>query len=416
VSVAVELVELAGRRARLAALLGGLLLEEPGPDVADLVASVAELEPLGRNDPDLASEFERLFLREVPLFETVFLGADGQRGGPAVAEVVDWYRRHEFDEAARWRVPSPDHLGLELRFLGHLAAREALAWEGDRYDEAARLVEAQQQFFGHHLGQWGEVAIAALLRRTGEGPYAAVASAVGDLLADVAERLRPAPDHPDMPEVVAVAPPRHLGPARIARWLLAPGRAGGFLDVDDLGDAAHSIGVPWRPSDARSQFRQVVEAAIDGGDLDALLFRLRPTVQDWRDAHAQREASRSGDRRVWKRWRLQAERTLSLIDWLSSDGPTGEQSNGDEFRTVVVTVGGRSLDEQAAAATTVIRELSEVGVTISVSAELPPPSRPPCFLTLAHRRCSSSVDRSPRSRCATAERPRIARHAISRTR
>lgn len=362
-----DLVEQAARRARLAALLGRLLLAEPGPDAADLVRGIDELEPLGRADAELSAEYERLVLREVPLFESVFLGTDGQRGGPIVAEVLDWYRRYDFDEGDAWRVPSADHLGVELRFLGHLIAREAGAWDADRPDDAARFVEAQREFLAAHLGQWGEVAVAAVARRAGASPYAALACAVGELLVSEAERLRTAPHHDGMPPVATEEPPRNLGPARLARWFLAPARAGVFLDVDDLADASLSIGVPWRPSDPRSAFRHVVESAVDGGDLDRLLLSLRPTVCAARDAAACNEHERDGDRRVWTRWRLQAEHTLELIDRLAGGG----LDRGDESGRVTVSVRGPGHHERTRAAAAVVRAVAPIA-TVAVSADLRP--------------------------------------------
>ena len=364
-----DLVAQAERRARLAAMLGRLLLQEPGPDAAGLVAGLPELEPLGRPDPELAAIYERLFLREIPLFESVFLGGDGQRGGPVVGDVLDSYCRHDFDETTTWRVPSPDHLGIELRFLGHLAARESAAWQDDRPDEATKLVEVQREFLARHLGQWGEVATAAVLRRAGDGPYQVLTTAVAELLAAESERLRPAPDHPGMPAVASEEPPRRLAPARIARWLLTPSRSGAFLDVDDLAEAATSIGAPWRPSDSRGAFRHVVESAVDSGDLHRLLVRLRPAIESWRDAHAANESDRDGSRRIWRHWRLQADHTLALIDRLGDEGlgsPATEATS-----PVVVLVSGRDQHDRAATGAEIVAALAGLG-RIAVSTHLRP--------------------------------------------
>ena len=81
-----DLATAAGRRARLAALLGRLLLEEPGPDIAELVEGVPELKPLGQTTPDLAAEYERLLLRQIPPYESVFLGDDGESAAVAAPE------------------------------------------------------------------------------------------------------------------------------------------------------------------------------------------------------------------------------------------------------------------------------------------------------------------------------------------
>ncbi len=87
----VDLVDQAARRARLAALLGRLFVSEPGPDLAPLVDGVDELAPLASGDGALAADYERLLLREVPVYESAFLGDDGQRGGPISAAVAAVY-------------------------------------------------------------------------------------------------------------------------------------------------------------------------------------------------------------------------------------------------------------------------------------------------------------------------------------
>ena len=313
-STTLDLVDQAVTRARLAALLGRLLAGEPGPDLAPLVAAVERLAPLADGGPSLAADYERLLLREVPLYESVFLDAGGQRGGPTASAVSAAYESVGFDEMGAWRVAGPDHLGLELRCYAHLCAEEAAGWESDQPDRAVRAVEAARGFLATHLGSWGEVAMEAVRRRAGASPYADVAVAVTSFLASEAERLRPDPDHPGLPPVDVDAPPRRMGPHRLSRWLLAPACSGAYLDTEDLGAAALALGIPWRPSDPRSRFEQVVEDASSGGDLDALLAELRRAIVRWRDFHAEREATRSGDTRTWRAWRLRTERTLELVD------------------------------------------------------------------------------------------------------
>jgi TorA maturation chaperone TorD len=309
-----DLVDQAVTRARLGALLGRLLAGEPGSDLGPLVAGIERLAPLATGDPGLMADYERLLLREVPVYESVFLDADGQRGGPLVSPVSATYESVGFDESAAWRVAGPDHLGLELRCYAHLCAEEAAGWERDQPDRATRAVEAARGFLAAHLGAWGEVAMEAVRRRAGGSPYAEVAVAVMSFLSSEAERLRPDPDHPGLPPVGVDPPPQRMGPHRLARWLLAPACSGAYLDADDLGTAAILLGIPWRASDPRSRFGQVVEDASSGGDLDALLAALRPAIERWLQFHTEREASRSGDTRTWRTWRLRAEQTLELID------------------------------------------------------------------------------------------------------
>jgi TorA maturation chaperone TorD len=330
-----DLVDQAVTRARLAALLGRLLAGEPGPDLAPFVAGVEGLAPLATGDPSLAADYERLLLREVTVYESVFLDAGGQRGGRRATEVSAAYESAGFDETGAWRVAGPDHLGLELRCYAHLCAEEAAGWESDQPDRAARAVEAARGFLASHLGAWGEVAMEAVRRRAGASPYAEVAVAVSSFVASEAERLRPDPDHPGLRPVEVDPPPARMGPNRLARWLLAPACSGAYLDTEDLGGAALVLGIPWRASDPRSRFVQVVEEASSGGDLGVLLAELRPAIERWRQFHGEREATRSGDTRTWRTWRLRTERTLDVLD--RTTDLAGPDDTSDAARDVLAS-------------------------------------------------------------------------------
>jgi TorA maturation chaperone TorD len=334
-STTLDLVDQAATRARLAALLGRLLAGEPGPDLEPLVAGVEALAPLATGGCSLAADYERLLLREVPVYESVFLDADGQRGGPTASAVSATYESLGFDETGAWRVAGPDHLGLELRCYAHLCAEEAAGWHSDQPDRAARAVEAARGFLAAHLGAWGEVAMEAVRRRAGASPYAEVAAAVTSFLASEAERLRPDPDHPGLGPVDLDRTPVRMGPHRLARWLLAPACSGAYLDTQDLEAAALALGIPWRASDPRSRFGQVVEDASSGGDLDVLLAALRPAIERWRQFHAEREATRSGDSRTWRAWRLRTERTLEVVDRTAD--LAGADGADDATRDVLAT-------------------------------------------------------------------------------
>ena len=368
-----DLVESARRRARLAVVLGRLLAEEPRPELAELVASVPELAPLAEPDPALAAAFERFLIREVPLHESVFTGPDGQRGGPTVVAVSAFYEHYELGSPPPWRVAGPDHLGVELWAYGALCLEEASGWEDQQPDRATRAVEAERELLLGHLGIWAEVAVAALERRAAGTPYVALAAATGTFVSAEAERLRPAPDHPGLPPVEVEAAPRRVGPASLARWLLAPGRCGAYLDVDDLAGAARGLGIPWRPSDPRSRFREVIGSATDGGDLPVLAAALKLPVEQWRDAHARNENERKGNRRAWRAWRMRAEESLRLLERIegTATGQSAESRAEGELGAVVVRVRGADALEREHAAAAVIGRLRVLEVPVAVCSDLP---------------------------------------------
>lgn len=208
----------------------------------------------------------------------------------------------------------------------------------------------------------------AVARRAGGSPYADVATAVVTFLAGEAERLRPAPDHPGLPDVTVAEPPTRLGPARVARWLLSPATSGAFLDGDDLAAAALALGIPWRASDPRSRFRQVVEDAVDGGDLAALLQELRGPVERWHASHARREATREGDRRLWRTWRLRAEATLELLDLAARPHAPRATPTGP----VTVSVSGPDVATRDALLVDVVSRLRALDVAVAVEIDLEP--------------------------------------------
>jgi len=331
-----DLALLAERRAGLAALLGLLLLEEPGPAVADLVRTVPSLAALGRDDPAMAVEYERVFLRGVPLYESGFRSDDGQHGGPALGAVVERFDRAGFTEQwnGRWRVAGADHLGLELRCYSALCSEEAVAWRDDTADAAMRAVEAERGLLADHLSAWAPVAIRAALEVAGDGVYRPLLEAVSAFLAEEHERLRPAPALGAPIEVPSL--PQRLGPARLARLLLAPATCGTWLLTTDIEKAALAIGTPWRRSDTRTALRHVIEEAVDSGELATVLTALRPAVAKAHDAFAAVAITDGGAGAHWTAWATRAEMMLALIDQTIEEGRLGAGEQGTVAETLVI--------------------------------------------------------------------------------
>jgi TorA maturation chaperone TorD/Pyruvate/2-oxoacid:ferredoxin oxidoreductase delta subunit len=104
-------------------------------------------------EPGLEQEFTRLFLgpgRPVAHpYESVY------REGRTMGETtLDVRRRLAEEGLAPNSQRLPDHVGIELAFMAHLAAREALAWDAGEGDMARRLLQEQETFLSGHLGAW----------------------------------------------------------------------------------------------------------------------------------------------------------------------------------------------------------------------------------------------------------------------
>lgn len=356
-----DLAMIAERRAGLAALLGLLILEEPSTDLAPLVAEIPSLAVLGSGDPTMATEYERVFLRGVPLYESVFCSDDGQHGGETIGAVIDRYERLGFSEYLdqRWRIAGPDHLGLELRCLAHLCYQEAAAWRDGTPDLAMETVESERTFLAQHLGGWAPVAVQCAQFAAGDGAYGAVLQAIADHLGEEFERLRPAPDLGTAIEIDALA--SNLGPARLTRLILAPATCGTWITSTVIGQASRSIGAPWRPSDTRSTLRHVLDDAENNGELDVVLEPIAESLDRAIASHVAAAEQSPGNAAHARRWALTAEAMRARLVLIAEHG----MKRHDELTaTETFSVTGPDADQLAEAIDTMITELRCKGLSV----------------------------------------------------
>jgi TorA maturation chaperone TorD len=356
-----DLALIAERRGGLAALLGLLILEEPGPGLAHLVRDIPALAALASNDPAIATEYERVFLRGVPLYESVFRSDDGQHGGETISAIVDRYDRLGFTEHhdKRWRIAGPDHLGLQLRCLAHLCHQEAVAWREGTPDKAMETVETERNFLAQHLADWAPVAVNSALLCIGEGTYAPVLRAIADHLTEEFDRLRPAPD---LGSPIDIEPlPTNMGPARLSRLILAPATSGTWIASTVIGRASRAIGAPWRPSDTRSALRHVLDDAETTGDLHVVLEPIADTLDTAIAAH-HRDAERSpGNAANARRWARTAEQ---MRDRLAHIAANGLYHRDQLVHSETFTISGPDSERLAEAIDTMITELRRKGLCV----------------------------------------------------
>jgi len=104
-------------------------------------------------EPGLEQEYTRLFVGPGPPvahpYESVY--REGRTMGRTTLDV----RRQLVEEglAPEGRT-LPDHIGIELAFMAHLAGREALAWEMGNVDAAQTYLQRQEAFLRDHLLAW----------------------------------------------------------------------------------------------------------------------------------------------------------------------------------------------------------------------------------------------------------------------
>ncbi len=248
-------------------LLSRLWLSEPD---AETVARAAEAGLAGGEPSDLAAAWTDLFLLNVYPYGTAFTDISGELNGPAAAAASRRY------EAAGYRPPelagtgAPDHAGLCLGFLAHLAAQGRedpgfLAWTLDWLPVCALAVERQP--FAHPF-------------------YRDLAAATRESLFAMESPPSAAPE--DLAPVLEAGSEteEEVGLSRVVRFLLAPAASGFFLSRSRLGALALEAGLRLPFGSRFDVARALFEAAGESGRVEPVLAALSREAEAWDTAYA----------------------------------------------------------------------------------------------------------------------------------
>jgi len=176
-------VETARARADTYRLLGRLCLAEIDAPLLAALRHTPEFGTALAGDttallPPLRAEYARLFLLNAPPYESLFVDERMLLNTAATVAVVAAYRDAGYSPAGQ--VGAPDHVGLELAFLGHLAGMEADAWARDDATGTAASRARQRAFLTAHLGRWAPIWATAVGWLAREPFYAALGSVVAE--------------------------------------------------------------------------------------------------------------------------------------------------------------------------------------------------------------------------------------------
>ncbi len=192
-----ELARSAIERSRLYGLLSTVFSHEPSAEflahlnTPELVVAFScvgidlgdefRRETVAELADDLAVEYTRLFLgpgKHISPHESVQLKrGSGILWGPETPAVRAAYQAAGFD-IDEDETEIPDHLGVELGFLSHLAGEEAQSWQDHDQEQAAGLLYLQHKFISEHLGKW----VAEFCRNVKEEADLTFYAAFADLL------------------------------------------------------------------------------------------------------------------------------------------------------------------------------------------------------------------------------------------
>ncbi|MDI3317630.1 MAG: molecular chaperone TorD family protein [Bacillota bacterium] len=146
-------------------LLGGLY-EAEGLQLSGLGEDFAALRPATAGPAvlrdELGAEYIRLFVANVhvpcPPYESAWRERPdqesfGQLWGGSTLDVLAAYREAGL-EPAEGIDDVPDHLGMELEFMAHLAREESEGWRAADPDTARSFQERERRFLTGHLAVW----------------------------------------------------------------------------------------------------------------------------------------------------------------------------------------------------------------------------------------------------------------------
>lgn len=280
---------MSGVRGSSLGLLSRLWLREPNSRTLDECRELPSVAPHVGDPGALAAAYADLFLLSVYPYGTAFTDPSGELGGPSAAWAARRYEQGGYSPPELHEVGAPDHVGLCLGFLEHLAAR------GERDVEFSALVL-----------EWVPIACLAVEREPSAHPfYRAVASATRERLMEDVPDLVPMPESTD-PEQEEN---EEIGLSHVVRFLLTPARSGIFLSRAKLGHLARAAGMRL-PFGSRFDVAHLLfQTAGESGKVGTVLDRVGEELAAWEGEY--------------RRWTLEHPRWVPFSTrWLSRTGET----------------------------------------------------------------------------------------------
>lgn len=129
------------------------------------------------------------------------------RHSQELADLAGFYAAFGFSTGGAVR-ERPDHLAVELEFMGILRFKEAYALERGTPEQVEVCIEAQRKFLQDHLGRWIDLYRAAFALNASEGPYVPLTQVLVDFVHAEIARLNVTIEPPQY----ASLKPTPLGP------------------------------------------------------------------------------------------------------------------------------------------------------------------------------------------------------------
>jgi TorA maturation chaperone TorD len=275
-------------------LLSRLWLREPDSLALAAARGLPSLAPHADEPVAMAPAYTDLFLLNVYPYGTAFIDPSGELNGPAAWQAARRYEDRGFRPPELFEVGAPDHVGLCLGFLEHLARSGQEDLE-----------------FSSFLLEWVPICCLAVEREPSAHPfYRAVAAATRRrLMEDIPESVSQTSEPEESAPQSTDPEEEEVGLSHIVRFLLAPARSGLFLSRARLGQLARAAGMRLPFGSRFDVARMLYQMAGEGGKVGTVLDLLGAELAVWEAAY-----------RAWaeehRRWAPLAAR------WLHRTGET----------------------------------------------------------------------------------------------
>lgn len=191
--------EQAIKRAGIYAFFSFLMLNEPDADAIDGVKkhflreffkanqAFEELLSPAASEAELRADHVALFIapgdKYVPPYESVYTDRDSLTGralvmGPSTIKVREFYAKAGLSPLGEL----PDHIGIEMAFMGLLCEKEAELWSTGNEERARHYRKQEKEFLQQHLSRWIDEYLDAITSKAGTGFYRAIARLAKDFI------------------------------------------------------------------------------------------------------------------------------------------------------------------------------------------------------------------------------------------
>ena len=263
-------------------------------------------------DEALAAHFSTLNMEVMPC-ESLFLGNECMLGGDITDSVVKAYAQGGFSPSVA--DISPDHIGVELAYMGWLMGAEREARADNEPKIAAHCVELQRQFLDKHLLRWLGAMVASVEETkddTDHGIYYIYALRVAHRMAADHMKLISADDPSpktswSLPKTGALLTEEKRGLREIAQFLVTPSHAGAFISRAHIQALGRAGNLPRGFGPRRQILTTLLRTGVDYSQIDELVRGLISLFGGWQAELKKQDCSHNGP------WISRIDETMEIL-------------------------------------------------------------------------------------------------------